>query len=213
MELVERIKRRILSALGHHTEEEFIENRFLMAIIEAFSRLETDTFREEKIRDSIVRDLETKNSYTKPFLDVKFFFLSFEDLENISDDERSRSDIAFKTTGFKFVLECKILKFASKKYLEEGLRRFIELKYAKSDDFAGMLGFIVAGEPERIIKNLKKKVKTFYPAHDIALYLEKTCAEHALSFQSRHLRINEAPIHIFHLFFDLSASRLSSSSV
>lgn len=90
MELVRRIKERLLSSLGHKTEEGIIEDRFLKAIIDSFSRLEIETHLEEKIRDAIVRDLETKNEYTKDFLANKFFFLSFEGWENVSDDERSR---------------------------------------------------------------------------------------------------------------------------
>ncbi len=203
MDLVERIRQRILSALGHQSEYEIVEQRFLKSIVDAFTRIKVESNLEEKIRDAIVRDLETLNPYTKDFLAVKFFFLSFEDWENVSDNERSRSDIAFRTTGLRFVLECKTLKFASKKYLEEGLQRFIDLKYAANDNFAGMLGFIIAGKPENIVRNLKKKVKTFHPAEDITQWLDKKCLEQNLSFQSKHIRSNETEIHIFHLFFDL----------
>ncbi|TAF63740.1 MAG: hypothetical protein EAZ55_12800, partial [Cytophagales bacterium] len=94
-----------------------------------------------------------------------------------------------------------------KKYLEEGLQRFIELKYAERDNFAGMLGFIIAGKPENIVKNLKKKVRSFHPAPDIEAWLSKKCLDQPLSFQSKHLRNNDTEIHIFHLFFDVRAEK------
>lgn len=81
--------------------------------------------------------------------------------------------MAFYATGLKIVIKCKTLKFADKKYLKEGIKRFIELKYAKKDGFAGMLGFIIAGNSEKIIENLKKKVKNFYPTPNMNKWLEK----------------------------------------
>jgi hypothetical protein len=101
-----------------------------------------------------------------------------------------------------FTVECKLLKYADKKYLDEGLQRFIDLKYAENDNYAGMIGFIIKGKPENIVKNMKKKVKDFHPTPDIQTYLDKTCANHNLSFQSKHIRSDNTKIHIFHVFFD-----------
>jgi len=73
--------------------------------------------------------------------------------------------------------------------LKDYLQRFIDMKYAANDDFARMLGFIIAGNPEEIIKKL----------------LNKKCLEQNLSFQSKHIKTNNTEIHILHLFFDLRA--------
>ncbi len=178
-------------ALGYDNDEDFINNLILKSIIDAFSKIIIDTSLEEQIRDILVRTLETKNEEIKELLNAKFLFLDTERRKNISDTEKVRTDISFSTSGFEFVLECKTLKFASKKYLEEGLQRFIDLKYAANDNFAGMLGFIIAGNPENIVRNLKKKVKTFHPAEDITQWLDKKCLEQNLSFQSKHIRSNE----------------------
>jgi len=99
------------------------------------------------------------------------------------------------------VLKCKTLKSAETKYLEKGLKRFIEMKYAANDDFAGMLGFIIAGNPEEIVKKLKEKVKEFHPAPNTEIFLNKKCLEENLSFQSKHLRNNNTEIHIFSPLF------------
>lgn len=191
------------NALGYSDSEDFIKNLLLKGIVLALDQLKIDSFLEEKIRDILVRYLETENEEIKAFLKDKFLFLDTERRKNISDDEKVRTDISFSTSGFEFVLECKTLKFANKKYLEEGLQRFIDLRYAEHDDFAGMLGFILKGKPENIVRNLKKKVQNFHPAKDMEHFLSRRCLEQALSFQSKHIRKNDTEIHIFHLFFDL----------
>ncbi|TAF66707.1 MAG: hypothetical protein EAZ55_05780, partial [Cytophagales bacterium] len=119
------------AGLGYKGSIDFIENLVLKSIIEAFSKLSINSFLEEQIRDVLVRHLETENEQIKIFLEDKFLFLDTERRKNISDTEKARTDISFSMSGFEFVLECKTLKFADKKYLEEGLQRFIELKYAE----------------------------------------------------------------------------------
>lgn len=177
----------------------------MQSIIEACDKLDGTLILEEKIRDAIVRDLEKENPKTSGYLAEKVFFLSFEKWINVSDQEKSRADIVFSITGFEFVLECKLLKFADKEYIEEGVRRFVEMKYAEKDDFAGMVGFIIKGNPQKIVKNLKKKVKEYHLYPDSEALLQETLLNHTLSFQSKHLRINQTPIHLYHLFFDLTS--------
>lgn len=201
--LAQKIKQQILKALGFASEQRVIEELFLKAILDAFDRIEVKFMLEEAIRDALVRDLETQNAYTKDYLTNNFFFLSFEHWENVSETERSRSDLVLFTTGMAFVIECKLLRFADAKYIDEGLRRFVEMKYSRNSNFAGMLGFIIKGKPENIIKNLKKKVKQFHLLPESEYLLEETVLDYPLSFQSKHLRENQTPIHIYHLFLDL----------
>jgi len=178
----------------------------LQSLIDAFSRIPKELHKEEKIRDALIRDLENENPITKDVIAKKYLFVSIEQLRQLSETEKSRADIVFSTMGLEFVIECKRLKSAETAYLEEGIKRFIERKYAANDDFAGMLGFIIAGNPEEIVKKLKEKVKEFHPAPNIEILLEKKCLEQELSFQSKHTRTNNTEIHIFHLFFDLRKS-------
>lgn len=201
--LAQKIKNQILKTLGFASEQHIIEELFLRAILDSFDRMEIETVLEEAIRDALVRDLEVENAYTKDYLADNFFFLSFEHWENVSETERSRSDMVLFTTGLAFVIECKVLRFADAKYIEEGIKRFVEMKYSKTSNFAGMLGFIVKGKPESIIKNLKKKIKQFHLLPESEHLLEETILDYPLSFQSKHLRENQTPIHIYHLFLDL----------
>jgi len=189
--------------MGYEGSEDFIQNFIFRSIVEAFANIKADSNLEEKIRDTLVYYLKKQNEEIKELIEQKVLYLDSERRQDISETEKRRTDISFSMSGFEFVFECKTLKFASKKYLEEGLQRFIDLKYAENDDFAGMLGFIIKGKPENIVKNLKKKVKDFYPAQGIEKLLQKKCLEQALSFQSKHLRSNNTEIHVFHLFFDL----------
>lgn len=206
MNIAQRIKKMSLKMLGFASEQKAIEGLFLKAILEACSQIDDNLVLEEKIRDAIVRHLEKENPLTSGYLSEKVFFLSFEKWINVSDQEKSRADIVFSITGFEFVLECKLLKFADKEYVEEGVRRFVEMKYAEKDDFAGMIGFIIKGKPQNIVKNLKKKVKDFCLYPESEALLQETVLDHALSFQSKHLRTNQTPIHLYHVFFDLTGT-------
>jgi len=68
-----------------------------------------------------------------------------------------------------------------------------------------MIGFIVKGKPENIVKNIKKKVKAYHLFPESEALLHEPILDHALSFQSKHLCTNQTPIHLYHLFFDLTA--------
>jgi len=195
----------MLAAFKQKNKKDIFEKVYLQSLIDAFSRIPKELRKEEKIRDALTRDLENENPLTKDLIARKYLFVSIEQLKQLSETEKSRADIVFSTMGLEFVIECKRLQSAETVYLEEGIKRFIDLKYAEKDDFAGMLGFIIGGNPEKIVANLKEKVKTYHPSKDMEKWLAKTCAEHDLSFQSKHLRSNNTEIHIFHLFFDLSA--------
>ena len=57
------------------------------------------------------------------------------------------------------------------------------------------------GNPEKIVKKLSHKVKSFHPSNEMEL-LKQECADWKLSFQSKHIRVNDKAIHLYHLFFD-----------
>jgi hypothetical protein len=128
-----------------------------------------------------------------------------------------------------FVLECKPINATKSKidaYIHKsiksqdeedgGLYRFLINKYATNKPFGGMLGYIVSCNPQQTIYNLKKKIQTFQITQGSLCFgnlqnselLDTSIANFTYSFQSNHTRIYEdqiiAPIHIFHLFFDLT---------
>lgn len=127
-----------------------------------------------------------------------------------------------------FVLECKPIDATKSKidaYIHKviksqdedgGLYRFIINKYATNKPFGGMLGYIISGDPQETIDCLKRKIKTFQLKQGRLCFgnlqnsklLNETITNFNYSFQSNHTRIYKGqiidPIHIFHLFFDLT---------
>lgn len=111
-------------------------------------------------------------------------------------------------------MECKLLRSASQVYIKgrynktagkyevNGIERFTTLTYAQEDAYAGMMGFVIKGIPEKIVSKLKRKVRNFYPADRIEELLQQKCAGWELSFQSKHIRTDNTEIHLYHLFFD-----------
>ena len=127
-----------------------------------------------------------------------------------------------------FVLECKPIDTTKTKadaYIHKktksqdedgGLYRFLINKYSTNKPFGGMLGYIISGNPQQVIDNLKKKIQTFRIKRGSLCFgnlqnselLDAHIANFNYCFQSNHTRIYEGqiiiPIHIFHLFFDLT---------
>jgi len=127
-----------------------------------------------------------------------------------------------------FVLECKpidttktradayIHKIVKSQDEDGGLFRFLINKYATNKPFGGMLGYIISGNPQQTIDSLKKKIQIFQITQGSLSFgnlqdselLDTSIANFKYSFQSNHTRVYEdqmiAPIHIFHLFYDLT---------
>lgn len=102
------------------------------------------------------------------------------------------------------MIECKRLTYADNRYLDGGVKRYVELKYAQDNNHAGMFGFIIRGEIKPIMEALKSKVKAFHFSPGFESLLKKSCSGWEYSFQSRHARNNKTDIHLYHLFFDFA---------
>ena len=97
-----------------------------------------------------------------------------------------------------------------------GIYRFLINKYATNKPFGGMLGYVISDNPKMIIDSLKKKIQTLQIIQGDLCFgdlqnselLDLPITNFNYSFQSSHVRIYEgqiiAPIHIFHLFYDLT---------
>lgn len=87
-------------------------------------------------------------------------------------------------------------------YLTKGLIRFIDLKYAKKDEFAGMIGFVVRGQIDSVFKNNIENVQNFHPANPPKLVQNPTNNNWNHSFTSFHERTDASEIAIYHLLFE-----------
>jgi hypothetical protein len=191
-----------LSHLGYKTKEDLYENLYLEAFIDTYRRIDKHSLLENKIRDDFVYDFEYVNPLTSDLIQQGVITLNWERRLNVSEEEKRRADISFSISGLGFIIECKRLASAESKYLDEGIKRFIDLKYGKSDSHGGMVAFVIGGNIKKIAEIIKSKVKEFYFTIGCEDLLEKKCLSWEYSFQSRHDRINNTQIHLYHLFFD-----------
>jgi len=185
-----------LSKLGYSSKQDIIENLFIKSLVDSYNRVDKNIGVENEIRDRIVRDLYTVDSRIKFWLQYKIIYLDWENWVFTPEFELGRTDIAFKLTGLQFIIECKRLRNASNAYITEGLDRFISLQYAQGDEFAGMMGFIIAGDKVTICKELRGKIKALEHTTSLSeIY-------YSSSFNSDHIRNDKSQIGIYHLFLD-----------
>ncbi len=159
---------------------------------------------EPHFRDLIVERMG------RNLLFVYCFFINREAQEGFySEIGYSDIKIDIAASGRYFAFECKRLddktgkSSLQQKYIDDGLDRFIAEKYAKEEDFGGMIGFVVTGEIENIVLDMKGKVKNHCFVHSYGFLLNKFCDNCRTSFQSKHVRKNSlGDIHIYHLFLD-----------
>ena len=190
----------ILSDLNFPTVESLVDGFFLYELIDSYSRISKAKETENNIRDRFIYDLNRKDSRTRDLLDKRLMSIDPENWVYSDSRRLGRADICFRFPGIRFVVECKCLSYADNKYLEEGIKRFVDLKYADGDDFAGMMGFVIDGNIESIKKNLSSKVAAFFPS--VAIAAEISCSTWRYSFVSSHLRNDSTTIQISHLLFE-----------
>ena len=186
-----------LSKLGYSTKQDIIENLFIKSLVESYNRIDKNIGIENEIRDRFMKDIYTTDSEIKRWLQLKIIYLDWENWVFTNEFELARTDITFKLTGLEFIIECKRLRFPDKAYIDEGVDRFIKLKYSKGDEYAGMIGFVVSGDKMLICNGLKNRIGNL--DHTISI----TDITLNPSFNSHHKRIDNTQICIYHLFFDL----------
>lgn len=198
--------------------EGLIENLYLKAIIEAYGWIRTNEsiegLSENKIRNRFIHNFKHENSILKEYIGNLTIVLTKEN-EAYTQDELKRTDFELISSDYqkKFVVECKRLGSVETRYVNgvhdkdgnyqpDGLEKFIKLLYSEGDEYAGMVGFIVEGNPHNIVVGLKTKAQNLYPSDDAAHLHDKRCIDWALSFQSKHIRKDGTTIHLYHLFCD-----------
>ena len=105
------------------------------------------------------------------------------------------------------------------KAADGGLYRFLIAKYAPTQDFGGMIGFVQKGTIQRIIRNIKSSIRQLELKNDENEsfgkliepdLLEQTINNNRNTFYSNHSRWDKTnlkmlpPIQIYHIFFDFT---------
>jgi hypothetical protein len=187
-----------LGCLGYNSKQDLIENLYIKSIYDSYNRIDKSIGIENDIRDRFMSDFYNRSPLLSELIQKNILYVSWERWVFKNDTDLGRTDLSFAISGFEYVVECKRLKNANKKYIIEGLHRFINVDYSKNESFAGMIGFIVAGDIKHICEGLKAKcIKERYLNNSFTesrtIYLEH-------SFVTAHYRTNLDEINIYHLF-------------
>lgn len=195
-----------------------IEQLYLAAIVDAYPRIRAISgiggFKENDIRNEVVRDFKFNNPVISSYFQDKIIYLASENQANTATlEQRTDLEIVSNIHRHIFVIECKNLTAAETRYVHgrtvkgtyrhDGLEKFIDLTYAETDDEGAMLSFVVAGNPTAIVNSLNTKVQTFYPSPSCAGLSSQQCIGWSLSFQSSHNCTNGKTFRLYHLFYDL----------
>ena len=183
-----------------------IINLYLKAIIESYKFIDKSVADENKIRDRFYWDLTERNPILKDYLEKSTIKIGFEEWKMVSDVKKSRVDLTFYISCFgNFEFECKCFTGKQTKkgqYLSNGLIRFVDLRYAKKESVAGMIGFVVSGDTDAIFDSNIKNAEDFYstnpkqsPQNPIDTYWKH-------GFISFHERTDKSEIKIYHLLFE-----------
>jgi hypothetical protein len=191
----------VINVAGFSSQEEMIEKLYLTTLVNSYNRISKAIATENDIRDRFVEDFYSYESPLKKLIQLKFLFVDWE-LWQFNDSELGRADLCFRTTGFQFIVECKRLFHADKKYFEDGLSRFIDLKYGKGDAYGGMIGFVINQNPKVISKKISEKAKG-YSFFDTS-FSNKQFDILNDSYLSSHERKDKTIINIYNLFFKFS---------
>ena len=188
------------------SKREVIETLYLQSIIDSYQHISKKTGLENDIRDRFYWDLKKRNPITKDLIDRDILEIIQENPEMVSETEKSRVDLKFFMSHHKFEIECKRLFQQPSKneaYINDGLVRFINLKYAEKNEYAGMIGFIVTGEVDKIQHELSNKVSDYHVDNTSKIKINKQL-NWKNSFISNHIKNDNSKIKVYHLFFQFT---------
>jgi hypothetical protein len=192
-----------LGMLGYQSKQDLIENLFIKSIYDTYSRIDKNVGIENDIRDRFVKDFYFTSPYLKKWIDLGILKLDWEGQVFKNREKLGRTDIDFFISGFgSFVIECKRLKNASPKYINDGLNRFINKEYSKNESYAGMIGFIIEGNINNICTSLMEKCKqvNFIESE----FFRSKNVDSESSFNTSHKREGTDEINIYHLFLEFN---------
>lgn len=166
------------------------------------NRLYKDYLNNQEIRNALGLNEYLFKTETA-FIDEDYNENGYSDIEVID----LRGSLA--STEAYYIIECKRLdaenshykKSLNNKYLEEGIKRFIDEKYPTHNKVNGMLAFIV----KKI--DINENCKQF---SDLRKY--KFIKNFDLSYKSKHETITGKKIELYHLMLDFSSKTEASSN-
>jgi hypothetical protein len=189
-----------IGCLGYKSKQDLIENLYLKAIIDSYQRIDKSLGIENEIRDRFVHDFYHKNTFTKNLLQANILFINWERWVFKNETDLGRADLSFAISGLEFIIECKRLKNASQKYIDEGLHRFLNSEYSENESYSAMLGFVIGGKIEDIKSDLSRKCEMDKYIH--CDFSKQKYFDWEFSFKTTHSRMDNTNINVYHLFFE-----------
>lgn len=152
-------------------------------------------YKDYLINQAIIDELKLNNfafEIETGIVDDSYKEIGYTDIKVINLQERMHS------VNANYIIECKRLDNSStlnKKYINEGVNRFVDEKYPTNYDVNGMLGFIV--ENFDINKSITEYFKNFIQYSFIQ--------DFPYSYRSSHTIKNRKNITLYHLMLDFSS--------
>jgi len=196
----EQFIRNGLDCLGYKSKQDLIENLYLKAIIDSYYRIDKKIGIENDIRDRFIHDFYNESPLLKKWIQANIIFVNWERWVFKNEIDLGRADLSFAISGMEFIVECKRLKNDSQKYIDEGLKRFLNNEYSANESMSAMIGFIIEGNITGIRIGIMKKCQTVNYTQNKFTQQEYHDWEH--SFKTNHQRNDNTDISLYHLFFE-----------
>ena len=189
------------------SKQDVYEKIYFRSIIDSYSQIDKSSGKENKIRDRIVWHLQEKHPFTSPLFQNEIIHIFPEVVSFDSETKTSRADICFvwDIKYGRFIVECKRLyqqPSKNKPYLEDGLIRFIDLRYARTNQLTGMIGFVISGDIDTIFNETAQNTKNFHPTNPKKPILTPTNNNWKYSFTSFHERTDKTEITVYHIILE-----------
>ena len=190
------------------SKQDVYEKIYLRAVIESYAVINKSTGLENQIRDRLAWYLQKEHPFTSPLFQYEILDIVPERINLVTKTERSRADLCFHWSDWgRFTFECKRLfhqPSKNKPYLDDGLIRFIEMKYTRTNQYAAMIGFVVSGKIDSIFETIANDTEKFHPSNPPQAIKTPINKYWKLSFTSFHERENKENIQIYHLLFEFT---------
>ncbi len=194
-----------LNKLGYRSKQDLIETLFINSIYDTYSRINKNIGIENDIRDRFISDYYKTSILLKDLINKNILFVNWEKWVFKNEDDLGRTDLSFAISGIEFIVECKRLKSASSKYIDEGLNRYIKKDYSRNEEFSGLMGFVVGGDIKSICSSLMNKCKqvNYFESE----FVRSKVHTSETSFITSHNREGIDVINVYHLFLEFRIER------
>lgn len=147
------------------SKQDVYEKLYLRSVIDSYKMIDKSPGLENQIRDRLAWYLQNEHPITSLLFQNEILDIVPERTNLVSKDERSRADLCFHWSDWgRFTFECKRLfqqPSKNKPYFDDGLIRFINMKYTRTNQFAAMIGFVVSGKMDTIFKAIANNTENF----------------------------------------------------